>query len=355
MPRAQRVQPRPRRHALEVVVLLGVVASLATAVMAHRLLQQPGIRVVNPERNLGVVGLGTNPTVDFTLENTGGATLELAIGPLPRGLRLVHADTSVEPGGVGRVRVELNTFDVGGNTQWTASVKTNDPSQPSVDLAIKADVRTFLVIAPPAARFTFVQHEAEGGTKHVIAAVDDVELAVLGVESPFPFIRPTWRELRTSERRSDLSSGRQWQIDLTISSQAPVGPIADYVIVRTSHPQQPRAFLPVSGFVRPLFAVTPPSLHLPAVAPRGDGKPVASLVVKNFATREIPITSVTTDVPGLTTTLVEVQSGREWRVEIGLADGGKAGPFTGTLQLVTRSPHVPKLVVPFSGERVGSR
>jgi hypothetical protein len=224
-----------------------------------------------------------------------------------------------------------------------------------VDVAIKAEVRTFLVIAPAAARFTFVQHEAEGGTKHVIAAVDDAEFTVLGVESPFPSIRPTWRELRASERRSDLSGGRQWQVDLTISSQAPVGPIADYVIVKTSHPKQPRAFLPVSGFVRPVFAVTPPSLHLPAVTPRGDGKPVASLVVKNFGTNAIPITKVTTDVPGFATTLVEVQPGREWRVEIGLADVGKAGPFKGTLQLVTRSPHVPRLVVPFSGERVGSR
>ena len=152
-----------------------------------------------------------------------------------------------------------------------------------------------------------------------------------------------------------MSGGRQWRIDLTISSQAPVGPIADYVIVRTSHPQQPRAFLPVSGFVRPLFAVTPPSLHLPAVAPRADGRPIASLVVKNFGADAIPVTNVVTDVPGFRATIVEVEPGHEWRVEVRLAGAQQAGAFKGALQLGTGSPHVPKLVVPFTGERLGSK
>ncbi len=289
------------------------------------------------------------------MENTGGATLELSVGALPRGLRLVDADTVVEPGRAGRVRLELNTFETGGETHWKASVKTNDPSQPSVDLAVKADVRAFIVIAPASARFTFVQHEREGGTKHLIAAVDDVDFTVVSVESPLAFIRPTWHELPVSERRGDLSSGRQWQVDLTISSQAPVGPIADYVIVKTSHPQQPRAFLPVSGFVRPLFAVTPPSLHLPAVAPLPDGAPIASLVVKNFGSDAISITDVTTDVPGFATSLVEVHPGHEWRVEVRLVGAQKAGAFKGTLQLVTRSPHAPTLIVPFTGERPSSK
>jgi hypothetical protein len=351
MPVARRVRERPRKRAFKVAVVLGVVAALTTAVMAHRLAQQPQIRITPPERDLGVVGLGTNPILEFSVENTGGTTLEIALGPLPRGLRLVHTDTIVEPGRAGRVRLELNTFEAGGDTQWKASIKTNDPSQPVVDLAIKADVRAFLVIAPASARFTFVQHEPEGGTRHVIAAVDDVEFTVLSVESPLPFIRPRWRELQTSERRGDLSAGRQWQIELTISSQAPVGPIADYVIVKTSHPRQPRAFLPVSGFVRPLFAVTPPSLHLSAVAPSTDGRPVASLVVKNFGADAIPITSVITDVAGFTATIVEVQPGHEWRVEVRLVETQQTGAFKGTLQLVTGSPHAPKLVIPFTGER----
>ena len=48
---------------------------------------------------------------------------------------------------------------------------------------------------------------------------------------------------------------------MTLSKEAPVGPVADHVLVRTNHPKQKRIEIPVSGFVRPMVAVTPPAVN----------------------------------------------------------------------------------------------
>ena len=187
------VEPRPRRRAVKGLGLLGVVAALT------RLRRRPEYRrrraSGSPQRNgTWASSAWANPTVDFGVELGGGARLELSVGALPRGLRLVHADTVVEPGGAGRVRLNSTRSKPVGDA--LEGVGENQRSVSTFrDLAVRAHVRAFIVIAPASARFAFVQREREGGTKRVIAAVDDVDFTVVSVESPLAFIRPTWVEL----------------------------------------------------------------------------------------------------------------------------------------------------------------
>ena len=46
---------------------------------------------------------------------------------------------------------------------------------------------------------------------------------------------------------------------MKLANNAKVGPLADYVTVHTNHPKQKMVQIPVSGFVRPVMAVTPPT------------------------------------------------------------------------------------------------
>src|SRR5262245_20396214 len=201
-------------------------------------------------KDLGIVGLGTDPQAAFTIENRGSAALEIAVAPVAAGLRVVDVDRTIAPSASGTVRVAIDTFRAGVTTEWKVEVTTSDPATPALELIVKADVRNFLTLEPATARFNFVQYGKEGGTSHVIAAQDEAPLEIVGVDSPAPFFKVAWRELKTpAERVADLP-GRQWRIDLTIKGDAAVGPIDGYAIVRTNHPRQPRAFLPVTGFVR---------------------------------------------------------------------------------------------------------
>lgn len=350
-PAAPRILAVPRVLAAMLAVAIG--AALPMPARAQDAKSPPELAVAKPEQDLGIVGLGTNPTVDFAIRNAGAQPLTIQVGPMPKGLRLAQADATIAPGSSGVVRLQLDTFTVAETPEWRVVLTTNDPLHKSQELVIRAEVRAFLSLTPPSARFTFVQFGKEGGTSHVLAADDGAPMEVLGVDSPFDFITATARELTGAERNADLP-GRQWRIDLTIAGSAPVGPISGYVIARTTHARQPRAFLPVSGFVRPLFAVTPAAVNLHDVrsSATGDG-PIETLHVKNFGAEPIALTGASSDIAGLTAKIVEVETGHVWRVELRMsARAGAPGPFTGTLRLATSSRHRPEVTVPIQGTRL---
>jgi hypothetical protein len=309
-------------------------------------------RAVGPTapHDFGVVGLGTDPEVDFTINNAGDAPLEIGVVPLPRGLRMVRADRTIAPKRSGVIRIALDTFQADPKSEVIARATTNDPNAPELQFTVKAEIRAYLTVTPPSARFTFVQFGAEGGTRHVLAATDGAKFEVTGVESPLDYITPKWRELKANERTAGIE-GRQFQIELTISPKAPVGPIGGFVVAKTNHPLQPRAFLPVTGFVRPLFAVTPLRVNLPAVRTPDLEKPVAVLVVKNFGADALDLTRATSDITGLDTKILPVEAGHHWRVEVRLTPATPGGAFKGTLRLATTSKQVPELVVPIEGNR----
>jgi hypothetical protein len=327
------------------------IASLASTA-APALAQTPTAIVSPAEQDLGVIGLGTDPEVTFSIKNDGAAPLTLDVLHVPKGLKLAHADSRIAPAASGAVRFTIETFKAGQTQRWSVSVATNDPAHRVIELVIHGDVRQFLALSPDVARISFVQYGKEGGTSHVLAALDESPMELQGVESPFDYITATSRELKGADRLPDFT-GRQWRIDLKISTNAPVGPIGGYVVLRTTHPKQPRAFLSVTGFVRPLFAVTPAAVKLPAAGPVDGGGPMMTLVVKNFGEEALNVTRVSTDVAGLTPTLVKVDEGHVWRVELRMSGSETGGPFTGTLRLQTSSKNMPEVVVPIEGVRTG--
>jgi hypothetical protein len=312
----------------------------------------PRPRAVAPAtpHDFGVVGLGTDPEVDFTINNAGDAPLEIGVVPLPRGLRMVRADRTIAPKRSGSIRIALDTMQANPTNEFIVRATTNDPEVPEIQFTVKAEVRAFLAMDPPAARFTFVQFGAEGGTRHLLAATDATKFEVTGVASSLDYITTKWRELKTNERAPGLE-GRQFQVELTISPKAPVGPIGGYITVTTTHPKQPRAFLPVSGFVRPLFAITPFRVSLPTVRTADLGNPVAVLVVKNFGADALELTGVKSDIAGLDAKILTVEAGHHWRVAVTLPATMPGGAFKGTLRLATTSKQVPELVVPIEGNR----
>ena len=316
----------------------------------------PRPRAVAPAtpHDFGVVGLGTDPAVDFTINNAGDAPLEIAVVPLPRGLRMVRADRTIAPKRSGSIRIALDTMQANPTNEFVVRATTNDPEVPELRFTVKAEVRAFLAMDPPAARFTFVQFGAEGGTRHVLGATDAAKFDVTGVESSLDYVTTKWRELKANERVPGLE-GRQFQVELTISPKAPVGPIGGFITVTTTHPKQPRAFLPVSGFVRPLFAVTPFRVSLPSIKTADLGNPVAVLVVKNFGADALELTGAKSDIAGLDAKILTVEAGHHWRVAVTLPAAMPGGAFKGTLRLATTSKQVPELVVPIEGNRASEQ
>ena len=306
-------------------------------------------RVGEAVREAGVVGIGEPAVHEFVIENAGGSPLEVALVEASRGTAATVEPGTIPPGAAGRVRVVVDTERVAGPLVLPTVVRTSDPDQPRLTLELRVEVRPFLLVHPGHARYITVQKAREGTIPQTVGTVDGAPFRVVGVESPWPHLRVAFREARPEERQPGWE-GSQWRVETTLAADAPVGPLSGDLVVVTDHPRQRRARVPVSGFVRPVFAVTPPAARLGDVDPARPGS--LSLVVKNFAEEEIALTGASTTVAGIRAEIEPVQPGRSWRLRLRIAADALPGAFAGVIRLSTDSAHTPAIEVPLGGRIV---
>ena len=308
--------------------------------------EAPRVEVVAPEADLGRVAPGAKVEGVFEIHNRGSAALELTPEAGAPITSVRGVESKIAPGGSAHVTVALDTARIVGPVSVPLRVKTNDPDKPELSLTIKLDVRPFVHANPGQERFITVQGEVEGTIGHLLWSDDARDFVVREVVSPQPALRVGFREATEAERRKELP-GKQWRVESTLASMAPVGPLTGEVIVRIDHPGQPEVRIPVSGFVRPVFAVTPADAKFGEIS-RGSGRRW-KLLIKNFGSKPADLTGVTSDIAALHTSIQPIEPGRTYNVLISLAEDAGLGPFEGTFEIQTSSAVSPVLRVPASG------
>ena len=124
-------------------------------------------------------------------------------------------------------------------------------------------------------------------------------------------------------------------------------PLADYVVVRTNHPEQAEVKIAVSGLVRPVIAVAP---KVADFGRREVTEPQSkSLEVKNLGTAAVQLTEAISDVAGLEAVIEPVEDGRHYRIQLTLTDALPKGDFEGQLTIKTSSARQPILEIPLRG------
>jgi hypothetical protein len=306
--------------------------------------------VVEPEsQDLGVVGLGEEAVAEVQVRNAGGAPLTLAAPRLPQGVGVEGLVPELAPGASVRLRVRIDTLRAHAEPRQAWSLVTSDPDRPQVAVEVRLEVRPFLLVRPGYARYITVQKAREGTIAQTVGAADGAAFRVLRVEAPVPHLRVAFREARPDERQGAWT-GSQWRVETTLAADSPVGALTGTIVVHTDHPRQRRAFVPLSGFVRPILAVTPAEARLGDL----DRRRITAvrLVVKNFAEEPITVTGVSTDVAAVRAEIEAIQPGRSWRLKLSPAPEAPPGPFEGKVVLRTASPKLPTFEVPLSGRIV---
>lgn len=339
---------RPR-----VAAALACLAILTTGGLPSRAADDaPRAVLAEAEQKLGTVAPGEPVVATFRIENTGTAPLTLEPrnpNPFIAGVRSSVAGSPVPPGGSGTVTVRIVTDKLSGPGTVRIPVLTNDPAAAKLEVAISVEVKPLLFVDPGYARYNVVQKEREGTIAQKIWSSDGATFTVLAVEPPTPALRTAFREATPEERRADVA-GSQWRVETTLASDAPVGPLTGDVVVVTDHPRQKKLHVPLSGFVRPIVAVTPPEAELGDVDP---SRPFRfTLDVKSFASEAIALERAECDLPGAKAEIVPVTAGREWKVRVSVPVGLPEGPLSGVVRLFTASAKVPRIDVPVRGRLV---
>ncbi len=329
------------------IALLAFVLVEPTATPTPSLPRPAAVMIEPAEIDLGVLGVAEPAQAEFVLHNNTDSAVELRLEGA-KGLRVLGLPTRVAARARERFTAVLETRVPPGPLHTGLRLGTSDPKTPVLAASVKASVRAFLAVTPGYARYITVRHAREGTLAQTVVASDGATFRVLEVRPPVPHLRVAFHEATAAERRSD-QPGSQWRVDLTLASDAPVGALTGDVEIVTDHPKQKRAFLELSGFVRPVFAVTPPEPQLGDVQP---GTASVTLFVKNFAEELLGIQSVETGTPSLRAQLEAQEPGHTWRVRLSVPDTAPVGPFSTRLRLLTTHPKVPVIEVPVTGRVV---
>ena len=317
------------------LIALALLAPLALPALAAG----PRAVVEKPIIDVGQVKKGEPIRQEFVIRNAGDAPLEITEVKPSCGCTVAEYDRLVEPGASGRVELVVETDSFGGGIAKTVTVFTNDTDNPKLSLVVKALIREPVVARPGYARFITVQGQTAEPSVQTVAATDGTAIEVLSVESPYPFVK-------AAHRRAEGDEGG-WRIELSLDRSAPVGSMANYVVVTTDHPEQAKVKIAVSGLVRPIIAVAP------KVADFGRRELVEpqskSLEVKNLGTPAVEITEATTDLVGLEAEIEAVEEGRHYRIQLTLTDAVPKGQFEGRLTIKTSSERQPVVEVPLRG------
>jgi len=334
-----------QRHTKTVILALCAALLVAATVLAAG---KPKATIAEPLKDVGTVSKGDKIVHDFVIKNEGDADLQITNVQPACGCTVADFDKVIKPGQTGKVHAVVDSSTFSGPISKGVSVFTNDPEHPQIELTIHAKVEPYISIKPGYARYITVQGEPlEGNIAQTLWAPDGTSWDITGIDSPFPFLAVTFHEAKPEERLPD-AKGKQWKVEMKLSNQAKVGPLSDYVTVHTNHPKQKIVQIPVSGFVRPVVATTPPNADFGKIELKEPLK--KALNIRNFATEPIKVTSVDPSLPkGIETKLETLEEGREYQVRIILNPELAKGPFLGKLIIHTDSPKVPTLEVEVKG------
>ena len=333
------------RHLKSAILALCAVLLVATTLLAQA--GKPKAVPVEPIKDFGVVPKGETVAHDFLIRNDGDAPLQITDVRPACGCTVVDYDKTIAPGQTGKVHAEVDTATFNGAVSKSIAVFTNDTEHAMLELTVRAKAEPYISVKPGYARYIIVQGESKTGTiAQTLWAPDGTSFDVTKVESPYPFLTTSFREAKPEERVPDVE-GKQWRVETTLAPEAPIGALADHFRITTTHPKQKLVAIPISGFVRPVLAVTPPSADFGTIELR---EPLARTInVRNFATEPIKITGVEGNVPGLKAAIEPLQEGREYLLRVTLSPEMAKGPFDGKLTIKTDSPKRPVIEVSLQG------
>lgn len=335
------------RHLKTAILALCATIFVVANLFAQAGGKQPKAVAVEPIMDAGVVPKGEKISHDFVIRNEGDAPLEITQVKPACGCTVVDFDKTIAPGKTGKVNSVVDTATFSGAIAKGVTVFTNDPATPRLELTVRAKVEPHIAVKPGYARYLTVQGEEKSGTiAQNLWTSDGSPMDVVKVESPYEFLKVSFREA-TQEERIPEAQGKQWRVEMTLDNNAPVGALAEHVTVHTNHAKQKLVTIPVSGFVRPVITVTPQVADFGTIELK---EPLnRALNVRSFSTEPIKVTGVEENVKGIDVKLEPVEDGREYQVRLTLNPEIGKGDFNGKLMIRTDSPKKPLIEVELKG------
>jgi len=242
------------------------------------------------------------------------------------------SDKTIPPGGEGEIKTTVNTHGRAGKLAKSVTVNTNDPEHPVVKLTIKANVIASINLEPSNLNFGEVEAGKAKTLKATVWLRDDLKATVTNVESNNEHV--TAKLLPKPDEK-----GRR-VIEVTVSKDAPPGPLHSVITVNTSAGDKQKARLTTRANVMGDLTFEPRALNLRA----GTGKVVLS---RRDANRPpLRVLDAHTTTPEFKVRMKEVEKQSRYEFEISVEPKGDI--HRGALVIKTNNAKQPEIKIPLS-------
>jgi len=295
-----------------------------------------------PESSLDAGNVRQGELVEraFTVRNPGNSIAEISVVALSHPGMKIRVPRELKPQAAGQIVVTWDTRFVQGDATAQALLRIDDAD--TVLLSVSARVIPSIEILPYSAVFIsgFRDENAIRTLEIVNHDPDPVNIVSISRENA-DSVQTYSVTLKT------IASGRQYELNVELKSNASSGRSRDVLLLHTDHARFPVIRLPVNLFVKDDVYINPESVDFGQIS--GEAWSPETFLL-NSRHGPIKVLSVTCDLPFVKVTVPasDAASTHEFRVEV----EGKLpeGPFSGMILIRTDNPSFPEVRAPVQGE-----
>ncbi len=271
----------------------------------------PKIAFATPVYDFGKIKSGDVVKYTYVFTNVGGATLQVSNVQVSCGCTTAGEWTRrVAPGETGRIPVEFNSANFGGDVAKAISVICNDTNQPTVVLQIKGNIWKAIEVMPQFAMFNVNSESPSNATTVRIVSNEEGPLTIGAPECSNPAFGA---ELRTNQ------PGKEFLLVVRTVAPLTAGSVQGQITLKTSSTNMPVINVSAWANVQPVVAVVPTVVALPA-APLTNPTP-AILSIQNYGTNSLTLSEPAVSAEGVDVRLSEIQTGRGFTLTLNFPVG----------------------------------
>lgn len=213
----------------------------------------PRVEAAEPNYDFGTMQRGATKSHEFVVKNAGNAPLQLEMGPTSCKCTLSDADSGpIAPGESANVNLTWVAKVNAGPFRQTATVLTNDPRRPRLELSVEGEVTDVAGMEPREFLIGKVGAGDKTETSIYLGAYDDEELEVSatmaeGTRNPELYqVKVVPVDAADAPIKAATSAVR---IDVTAGPGLPLGALTEWVNIETSLEAAPVVLAPIIGAV----------------------------------------------------------------------------------------------------------
>ncbi|MGL4514135.1 MAG: DUF1573 domain-containing protein [Lacipirellulaceae bacterium] len=213
----------------------------------------PEVEVDQPEFNFGTMQRGATETHEFVFKNTGDAPLSLKVGQTSCKCTLGQVSSApLAPGASVPVKLEWSAKVAAGEFRQTATILTNDPRKPRVDLMVNGTVTDATGIVPADFLLGEFTTDDERTASIEIGAYKETPIevtATMAEGTPRAELFQLSVEPVAKDQSKVQGATSAARVTVRVAPGLPLGHLTEWVVLKTNLPEAPQVQVPILGVV----------------------------------------------------------------------------------------------------------